>query len=212
VSERQVQTRGIVPDLSARHDDQLFLGDRGEAAPIIVTDKIEAPGHVMPEEWLRSRVRGWMMHENQLPDGQVLAFWIGAYTADGQWIYCSSDADSWAPQGYRQEYARRVNAHLNRECAFGGAWLTGWVRGGREFYLLWKDKDGDLQIPMECDKPFIALGKWSVEDWERQAVTAWNAWREFHKNLELGKGQEKKVAQGERTSAGHMQGAPKVSL
>lgn len=197
-------------DLAGRLDDLLFVGEQArELKPnLIITDKIDAPGHHMPEAWLRSRVRGWM--ESIESPGE--AYWIGAYTAEGLWIYCSSERDSWAPQGYRQDYARKVNAHLNRQCQFDGAWLTGWVRGGREFYLLWKDKDGDLQIPIEANKPFISLSKYTVEDWERHACTAWATWSEHHKNLELGKGQNKLVAQGEKTSAAHLKNAPRVKL
>lgn len=175
---------------------------------LIITDRIDRGGHQMDEGWLRARVRGWM----DLVESPGLDFWIGTYTADGRWIYCSSSADGYQPQAYRQQYARDVVRHLNRVIANGGAWLGGWVRGGREFYLLWKDADGDIQIPIECDKPFIALRNWQMTDWERHATVALGVWSEHQKNMEYGRGQEKRVAQGEQVSAQHLKDAPEVSV
>jgi hypothetical protein len=182
--------------------------EQGLGAGIIVADRISDAGHEMPETWLRARVRGWM----QLVESGGMDFWIGTYTDDGKWIWCSSANDTWAPSVARQEYARRVCAVLNREAAHGGAWLVGWTKGGREFYLLWKDKDGDIQIPIECNKPFFILSKWSPQDWVRQAEVAIGIWKEWKRDLELADGQEKKVAQGEPVSPLHFENAPEQTI
>lgn len=171
---------------------------------VIIPDKIDGAGHTMNEGWLRARVRGWM----NLIESPGLDYWIGTYTAEGKWIYCSSSEDGYQPEAYRQEYARNVARHLNRVVSNGGAWLAGWMRGGREFYLLWKDADGDIQIPIECDKPFIVLRNWKLTDWERHATVALGVWDEHRRNMDFGRGQEKRVAQGEKVSQDHLEEAP----
>lgn len=176
---------------------------------VIVTDKIGAPGHEVPEDWLRARVRGWM-NTTESPGRD---FWIGTYTADGRWIYCSSQLDRWATPPSKQKYAMDVCKHLNRQCAAGGAWLVGWTLEARRFYLLWKDGDGDIQIPIDCDKPFIVIRDWPMHTWENMATAALGVWSEWHRNQEHGKGQQVKRAQGERTSANHLsEGLPVAGL
>ena len=162
----------------------------------------------MPEAWLRARVRGWMNQQ----ESPGLAFWIGTYTAEGKWIYCSSDDDRWIPAQFRVDYAMKVAKHLNQQVPFDGAWLVGWVRGGREFYLLYKDKDGDIQIPIECDKPFIAIRNWTPTNWEHMAATAHLKWVEWQKSLEFSRMQQKRVAQGEPVSPDHLEQAPPIGL
>lgn len=193
-------------DRAALADDRLY-GEAGQPSTIILSDAAEHV-HQMPEQWLRSRVRGWL-ERIESPD---LAFWVGTYTADGRWIFCSSDADSWAPKPYRQEYAMNVCRHINKQCSMGGAWLVGWIRGGREFYLLWKDPDGDLTIPIECDKPFIVLRNYTVFDWETHCQAALGVYSEHKRNLEMTDSQQVKVAQGERPSPQHLNSAPPVGI
>ncbi len=193
-------------DGTAREDDALVKETLGESGAVMVVGE-KAAGHLheLPEQWLRSRVRGWM----ELCESPDLAFWIGTYTPEGKWIYCSSDNDTYVPKTYRQIYAMVVAKHLNKHCNFGGAWLAGWFRGGKEFYLLWKDVDGDIQIPIESNVPFIKLAKWSVESWERQACTAFAIWKEMRSHSEAGRKQDTvKVAQGEKPSQNHLTNAP----
>lgn len=196
-----------IDDRAARFDDRLY-GESDQPSNIILRNDIEAPGHHVPEKWLRARVRGWL-ERIESPD---LAFWVGTYTADGRWIFCSSNADSWAPKPYRQEYAMNVCRHINKQCSMGGAWLVGWIRGGREFYMLWKDPDGDLTIPIECDKPFIVLRDYTVFDWENHCQAALGVYSEQQRMLEMTNSQQVKVAQGERASPQHLDSVPPVSI
>lgn len=175
---------------------------------IILASGIDDQVHRMPEQWLRSRVRGWM----ELTESPGLGYWCGTYTAEGKWIYCSSDDNTLIPTRYRQEYAMAVCRHVNKACANGGAWLVGWIRNCRVFYLLWKDIDGDIQIPIEADKPFIALQKYSVTDWESHCSTAHHVWKEHHKNLEQTGAQQVKRAQGQRTTPEHLDAAPAIVM
>jgi hypothetical protein len=189
----------------AKQDDALVQEVLGESQSVmLVGDRAAGHMHELPEQWLRSRVRGWM----ELCESPGLAYWVGTYTADGTWIYCSSDRDLYLPKTYRQVYAQNVCKFLNQQCNFGGAWLAGWFRGGKEFYLLWKDADGDLQIPIESDKPFIVLQRWGLADWEKHACTAYSVWAERQKLLEIRSKDTVKVAQGERPSNNHLANAP----
>lgn len=196
-------------DIPAQQDDELVKETLGESGTIqVVSKKAASHLHELPEDWLRARVRGWM----ELCESPDLAWWIGTYTAEGKWIYCSSDSDLYLPKSYRQTYAMAVAKHLNKHCNFGGAWLAGWFRGGKEFYLLWKDESGDLQIPIESNLPFIALSKWPLVAWERQACTAYATWKEIMKLNEITKRDTVKVAQGEQPSANHLANAPEAAI
>jgi hypothetical protein len=180
------------------HDDR---------ANIILSDRIDGASHGMPEAWLRARVRGWMeRHESP-----GMAFWIGAYADSGKWIFCSSAKDTYRPARELMKYAQDVCRHLNRECSGGGAWLAGWIRHGHEFYLLWKDSDGDIQIPIEANKPWIVLRNYTLDDWLKHATAALGVWSEWKKNMDLGKGQTVKLAQGQQPTQGHGKFVPPVA-
>lgn len=200
------------PDEPSRIDDAIFEGRRPgpleEHKPgIIVAERIEGQIHTLDEKWLRSRVRGFMHIES--PE---LDFWVGCYTREGKWIYCSSRADAWHPSDQRVSYALKVCQYVNKHLAGGGAWLVGWIRGGRTFYLLWKDADGDIQIPIEAEKPFAELATYRVDHWLQHCAQAVGVWAEWKKNLELGRGQDKKLAQGEAVSKDHLKEAPAIGL
>ena len=175
---------------------------------IILEDRLESgAGHRLSEDLLRARVRGWMeRHESPGMD-----FWIGAYSASGKWIYCASRRDSYRPPQEQMKYAMDVCRHLNRHVAGEGAWLAGWIRRGREFYLLWKDKDGDIQVPIEAQKPWLVLQRYTLDDWEKHATAALGVWSEWHKNMEYGRGQQVRLAKGEQPTQGHGNFVPPVA-
>lgn len=195
---------------SARWDDFETVGEK--PTENIVTADSAAQVHEMPETWLRSRVRGWM----ELRESPGLDFWIGTYTADGmnsRWIFCSSRQDNYVPLMHRVVYARDVCRYINRHCAYGGAWLTGWIRGGNEFYLLWKDPDGDIAIPLECDKPFVQILGWPMDVWAQHCNDAIKLRHDWLEAMELSKSQQVKLAQGQSMdTASHLAAAPEPTL
>lgn len=180
-----------------------------ESSELVVAESVGALGHHVPEQWLRARVRGWM----ELHESPGFDYWIGTYTEGGRWIHCSSNGDRWAPSQSKQQYAMDVCRNLNAQLSSGGAWLAGWTLDGRCFYLLWKDADGDIQIPIECEKPFISIRDWKPSVWETHATAALGVWSEWHKNQEYGKGQQVKLAQGDKVSPNHLsEGLPVAGL
>lgn len=197
----------MTDDRPGRADDRLFGESSAVDGQRIITD-VGDKVHDLNEGWLRSRVRGWL----ELVESPNLAYWVGCYTPEGRWIFCSSERDHWAPKSYRQEYAMRVCRHVNKQASHGGAWLVGWIRGGREFYLCWKDNQGDIQIPIECDKPFVALMHFTDFDWENHCNHAFSVYSEQQRALELTKSQQVNVAQGQKTSPQHLSSAPRIAL
>jgi len=161
-----------------------------DKARFIIAGKAEVD-HAVGELELRARVRGWMDHEAAGDN-----WWIGTFTIDGRWIDCASMDDTWRPTAAKQTYALDVCRHLNRAAHGNGAWLCGWI-GHTEFYMLWKDAEGDIQIPASCGRSWRELRNWNVEVWEKHAATMLVKWAEHHKNMEYGKGQQKELARGE---------------
>lgn len=173
---------------------------------LIVTDR-QYVDHSLTDELLRARVRGWMNLEAGGHD-----FWIGTHTTEGRWIHCASRRDTYAPSSEKRAFAMRVCLHINKQLTMGGAWLCGWLLDGSRFYLLWKDPDGDIQIPIECDKSFAHISEWELDAWSRLCFEALTAWAEIHAGPELARGQGKLVAQGEQVSPTHLDKAPQVKL
>lgn len=173
---------------------------------IVVPERLTESVHGLREEWLRSRVRGWMDTENKLVDEQgvvhgVASWWIGCY-AGKKWIFASTDKDRWSPGALKEEFARNVCRYVNRECANGGAWLAGWSRSAEWFYMLWKDEDGDLQIELafntkQSNLAFDRLLGWSMEDFCEHAEQSMKTHREWHRDMDYARGQQHKLAQGE---------------
>lgn len=158
----------------------------------IITDKPTGT-HGLPTEWLTKRVVGWMFDE-----AKGSPWWICALTRDGEFKVSSHCGTGTGPLVSYQDYAKRVLWHLNRHCHHGGAWLVGWIDNGRRFYLLFKDADGDIQIPIDCDKRWEEIKEWSPDDWAEQAEQAYAIWAEFHRSIEYQRGQQIKLAQGEK--------------
>lgn len=158
----------------------------------IITDhKIDS--HSMPTEWLRARVAGWMWAVCEGFD-----WWAVAITRAGEFIYASSDkVQEDIPESDKREYARKVIRYLNRECNHGGAWLAGWI-GKRDFVLLWKDQDGDLQIQNVCDVAWDEIRNWDMEDWAEQAEQAHAVYRRINGAMEWSASEQVKLAQGQR--------------
>lgn len=180
---------------SGKWDDFEAVGNK-PTERIIVADSSDQV-HDMPEQWLRSRVRGWM----EMSESPDMDYWIGTWTAEGQrskWICCSSRDNQYVPMLHRVEFARRVCRAVNKHAANGGAWLAGWIRGGHEFYLLWKDEAGDIAVPLECDKPFIYIMGWSLDVWIMHCNDAITVKREIDRDTEIAKSQQVKLAQGEK--------------
>ena len=163
--------------------------------PLVMTlDRAIEHTHNLPEDWLRARVVGWMNAEG-VQNFQKTWWWILAITGEGQVRTAQSDPER-APTLLSQDMARRICVYINRECAHGGAWLVGYF--GEMLYLLWKDWDGDIQIPIEVPKPLHMLLGWSMNDFAEHCEQAVSRWVEFHKNMDYGRNQQKKVAQGEK--------------
>lgn len=175
---------------------------------IFDTDQIRAEQntHNLPDKWLGARVSGWMFSEAKGSE-----WWICAVQTDGKWRYASfPEGDACQLHHDHRELARKVCRFLNRECSHGGAWLAGWI--GQQFYMLWKDADGDIQIPIECPVPFERFKTWEMNDFAEHAEQAHRIWMEWHYRMEYGHGQRVKLAQGERLSAQHAEEAQKYSL
>lgn len=193
---------------SVRWDDVEWMGGLPETPKIITGETLSERVTEMPERWIRARVRGWM-EQIESPD---LDFWIGTFVGR-EWIFCSSRKDSFFPLQHRMDYARQVCRHVNKQCGHGGVWLVGWIRGGNEFYLLWKDPAGDIKCPIECDEPFNRLLGWTATHWEFHCNNAVQRVRDFERAMELGTGQEKKLAQGDTIDESrHLQEAPAIGI
>ena len=176
-----------------RWDDQETGHLLSEKPRIEPADRIDERVHGMPENWLRTRMRGWM----DIEESPGLSWWIGTYTTEGKWIWASSNENSFVPMQHRIDYARRVCRHVNRECSHGGAWFTGWSMGGATFILIWKDPDGDIQLSAPCDRPFTIIQGWALEDWAEHCEQMWQMWCERLDAIELKKSQSAKLAQGQ---------------
>ena len=177
---------------SARWDDFETAGDK-PSENIVVADRFD-PLHTMPSEWLRARVCQWM-DTIESPDQD---YWMGTYAENGRWIWCASMGDKYVPLQHRVEYAQRVCRAVNKHAGFGGVWFTGWILGGHEFYLMWKQPDGDIGIPMQCGLPFTEIAKWDLSVWVMHCAEAIATMYEIHETAETTPGQQVHLSQGQK--------------
>lgn len=158
---------------------------------LIEGGRIYETTHNLPSQWLGARMVAWMFDE-----AQGAMWWLCALTCDGVYRYASHNNMHQPPEDM-QQYARNVCRYINKVANHGGAWFTAWF-DDRRFYLLWKDRDGDIQIPIECDLGWESIKDWKAEDWAEQAEQAHAQWMDFHSKIEYGAGQQVCLAQGEK--------------
>ncbi len=166
----------------------------GEQAGAILLpgDRIYERTHTLDERWLRARVAGWMQIHAQRD------WWVMAVTTDGRFVY----AGEFKPTQEQYDLARRVVRAVNKNANHGGAWIVGYKDG--ELYMLWKDSDGDLQMEWMGENITQAqLLEWSDDNFALQCEMMWAQWDEWHRAMEYGKGQRKRLAQGERLTPEH---------
>lgn len=144
---------------------------------LIRTNKL----HNLPDSWLTARATQWMFSETQ---GH---WWLTAYTGDGHPLY-ASHPQHYLPGPEERDFAAKVCKYVNKHASFGGAWMAGFLSKDRpqQFYLLWKDKDGDIHIPIEFPQKLRTLmDKWTPDDFLYHADMAINIWNDNRKALEL---------------------------
>jgi len=165
--------------------------------------------HRLPDSWLGARVRGWMFTE-----AKGSHWWVCGILASGQFKHASYPEDAPMHQDWR-EHARRVCRHVNRHAAEGGTWLAGYI--GQMFYLLWKDADGDIQIPIEFGAdgnpmPLARFHAYTMDDFAQQCLVAIDVWKEHQYRIAAVKSQGVKLAQGQQASAEHDSEAAKYVI
>lgn len=84
-------------------------------------------------------------------------------------------------------FASTTLSYINRHLHHDGAWCIVFTHPKpplppemkatfHRFVLLWMDKDGDVQFPLEHDSSIIEALSWSPLDWAKQCETAWTLW------------------------------------
>lgn len=145
--------------------------------------------HNLRDDLLGARLIPWMFLESGGDD-----WWLCAITASGEFVSASND-NIHKPSSDKIDYAQRICRHVNQVANHGGAWVTAWF-GNKRFYLLWKDCDGDIHIPIECDKGWEHIMDWRVCNWAEQAEQAFAVWSDFITNMEISKSQQVCLAKG----------------
>lgn len=140
--------------------------------------------HNLKDQWLTARAVQWMFSET---NGH---WWLTTYTGDGKQLF-AADKLNYKPSFEARELASRVCKYVNKHANYGGAWMAGYLSKDRpeEFYLLWKDSDGDLRVPIEFPFDLKELQGWKLDDFLFHADMALHMFREDEAKLELSKAQ-----------------------
>lgn len=150
--------------------------------------------HGLDDRLIGARLLGWMVRESNGTN-----WWIVALAHDGKVVsWDSSGQNLLVIPKDRQHFAIRVLSALNADAGEDGLWLVAWFDDCKRFYMLWKDQDGDIQIPIESDISWLRLREWSPHDFVKQAAAAFVTWEKWHENMEYGRAQQIKLANGER--------------
>lgn len=177
--------------------------DPNDIAPSIILpsefseteDRIAGGTHKLKDEWLSSRLVAWFLAEAESK------CWVCMLRTDGVWHYWMKDPGTVSqPNAYKRDYARSVVRYLNKHLHMDGAWVGGWMDDGfKRFYLLWKDKDGDIQFPIDTsgEVRWSDLRNWAMEDWGNHATQAFQQWKCAMETVDAQPHQQLKLAQGQ---------------
>lgn len=87
---------------------------------------------------------------------------------------------------------------LNQDVANGGHWVTLWSFQEQRLCALWRDEDGDMQIPIFLDEPWARCRTYAVDRLASEAAKAYEVWREMiFMVLQLKPEETVKLAQGQ---------------
>lgn len=152
--------------------------------------------HGLRDEWLKARLLEWFERESQSKA------WICILREGGRWHYWQKGG-GFSPIADKRSYARNVIQYLNRHVNFDGAWVGGWMgEGWNQFYLLWKDRDGDIHIPIDTppELKWREMRSWGPDVWAEHASNAHTGWQAAQQVVGATADQQIKLAQGQ-TSA-----------
>jgi hypothetical protein len=159
--------------------------------------------HGLEDRLIGARLLGWMVRESA-----GCNWWICGLTHDGKIITWDSTAQAASldkaldvPRDKVHFATQALSALV--EVGDDGTWLVAWIDNCKRFYLLWKDEDGDIQIPIEidCIGGWLKLREWQPRHFVEHATTAMATWKEIHKRMEYGAGQQIKLAKGDKPTA-----------
>lgn len=102
------------------------------------------------------------------------------------------------PHIFQQDFAYSLLKKLNSQIPNGGSWTVSWCDGWRKLVILWLDKDGDIQFPVEDEELISDILNAGPDHFVGQCAEAWQLWKGCMDVLELKPEETYKRAQGER--------------
>lgn len=125
----------------------------------------------------------------------VIAFSNGAFTRRGETDFGP------LPDAEIRERMIDVALLLNKDVAHGGHWVVAWANSPKCLCALWRDADGDMQIPIYLDEPWPRVRKMTAAQFAQSCEEAHVIWLEhMYAVLELKPEETIKLAQGELPS------------
>ena len=96
----------------------------------------------------------------------------------------------------RKHWLRTLTILLNTSIPHGGAWICAY-NNERVFVAIWFDRDGDVKIVLDDDRPFARMRAAGPDFIVSNCQLALNTMIEHEKELEITPNQQIKAAQGE---------------
>lgn len=124
-------------------------------------------------------------------------FWCAALLDNGK-IH-----ENWYPRAHvmdaeRIETARNVLKYVNAQARYDGCWMVAWFNNFQRFLMVWRDRDGDIQIELPCDEPWARMQQFELMDWEEHCHQSHAKWVDYMKVMEWDHRRELvKAAQGQ---------------
>jgi hypothetical protein len=129
-------------------------------------------------------------------------YWACLISSEGNFIEHQSGAE---PMPEQRMFAADMVTALNKHLHHDGAWLIeftdpvslGSVRTDamyQRFVIMWMDADGDVQFPIEDERPFNEVLIDGPDAMIEKCEAAWSAWKWQSKVLDLKPNQTRKAA------------------
>lgn len=156
-------------------------------------------------------------------EGRGLPFWGLIQTSEGKFLEHATGPD---PIGLQRQVACDIVGALNKHLDHDGCWLWLYADPGQalpvsiepgteygRFVIMWMDQDGDIQFPIEFDRPFIEYCAEGPDPMMEKCEGAWNTWRWAMKEVPDAKdSQTFKRALSEGASASTMRAALNTTM
>lgn len=143
----------------------------------------------------RALVTPKLLRRFELESGRP-EFWALIQTREGKWL---SHGHGLAPDALQQQVAKDIVGCLNKKLHHDGAWVWLYCDPPKpqpnvfhlvdpgvwydRFVIMWMDRDGDVQFPIQFDRPFPEYVMEGPDGMIEACEAGWKMWKLYMRDI-----------------------------